>query len=82
MFLIFQLEEKIDKCLEEQRALIGEREELIGIIEKGNNELKQLEVELKEFYKQHPDYHDDDDQSSVILMVLFVNNPILEIFFL
>lgn len=70
-FLIFQLDEKIDNCLEEQRSLISEREELIGVIEKGNNELKQLETELKEFYKQHPDYRDDDDQSSVILLVLF-----------
>jgi len=59
------LEEKIDKCLNEQRILIGEREQLIGAIEQGNDELKRLEVESTEFYKRRPDYNDGDCGSLV-----------------
>jgi len=62
------LTEKIEICLDEQRILIGEREELISFIEKGNNELKQLESELTEFFKKHPDYNDDKGHSLVILV--------------
>lgn len=58
----FKLEEKIDKCLNEQRVLIGEREQLINVIEEGNNELKRLEAESTEFYKLQPNY---DSQYSV-----------------
>lgn len=56
---VLQLEEKTEKCLDEQRILIGEREELIGIIEKGNDELKQLEAESIEFFKLYPNFEDD-----------------------
>lgn len=65
------MEENIDKCLDEQRILISEREELISIIEKGNDELKRLEAESAEFYEQYPDYcssdnnNNDEIQSSV-----------------
>jgi len=55
--------------LEEQRILISEREEFIGIIEKGNDELKQLEAELTDFNKRHPNYSNGDSQS----LVIFVN---------
>lgn len=58
-----QLEEKTEKCLDEQRVLIGEREELISIIEKGNDELKKLEAESIEFFKLYPNF--DDDKSLV-----------------
>jgi len=58
------LEENIDKCLNEQRVLIGEREKLISIIEKGNDELKRLEAESAEFYEQHPDYYGSDDNNN------------------
>lgn len=58
--------EKIGMCLDEQRILISEREELIGVIEKGNNELKQIESELTEFYKQHPDYNDDKELVTLV----------------
>ncbi|VVC37039.1 Hypothetical protein CINCED_3A025372 [Cinara cedri] len=58
-----QLENQIDKGLNEQRKLIGEREELIGDIEKGNDELKTLEIEINEFYKQHPEYNNNDHSS-------------------
>lgn len=61
------MEENIDKCLDEQRILICEREQLIGVIEKGNDELKQLETELMEFYKLHPNYYDNNSRSSVML---------------
>jgi len=60
-----KLEEKIDKCLNEQRVLIGEREQLIGVVEEGNDELKQLEAKLTEFYKLRPDYNDGDSLSLV-----------------
>jgi len=61
------LEENIDKCLDEQRGLIGEREKLIDVIEKGNDELKRLEAESAEFYEQHPDYccSNDNNNNSV-----------------
>lgn len=65
------MEEEINKCLDKQRTLIGEREELIGIIEKGNEELKQIEAECVEFYKTHPDYCDNDSQSLVTLFAVF-----------
>lgn len=54
------MESQIDRNLSEQRQLIGEREELISIIEKGNNELKKLEVEIKNFCKLHPEYNNND----------------------
>lgn len=60
------MEEKTEKCLDEQRVLIGEREELIGIIEKGNNELKQLEAESVEFFKLYPNF---DDNKSLVLLI-------------
>lgn len=63
------MEEKIDKCLNEQRLLIGEREQLIGVINEGNDELKRLEAELTEFYTLHPNYCDDDSRSLVILAI-------------
>lgn len=63
-FLFSQLEENIDKCLNEQRVLISEREKLISIIEKGNDELKRLEAESTEFYKQYPDYCGSDDNNN------------------
>lgn len=44
--------------------LISEREELIGIIEKGNDELKRLEAESAEFYEQYPDYCSSDDNNN------------------
>lgn len=56
---VLQLEEKTEKCLDEQRVLIGEREELISIIEKGNDELKQLEAESIEFFKLYPNFEND-----------------------
>ncbi|KAL5239516.1 hypothetical protein ACI65C_006926 [Semiaphis heraclei] len=59
-----QLEENIDKCLDEQRVLIGEREKLIEVIERGNDELKRLEAESAEFYEQHPDYCGCDDHNN------------------
>lgn len=59
-----QLEENINKCLNEQRVLIGEREKLISIIEKGNDELKRLEAESAEFYEQYPDYYGSDDNNN------------------
>lgn len=52
--------------MDEQRVLIVEREELICVIEKGNNELKQLESESIEFYKRNPDYYDDKDGCSLV----------------
>lgn len=66
---MFQLEEKIDRCLDEQRVLIGEREQLISIIEEGNDELKRLEAESTEFYKLHPSYN-EDGRPSVITQTL------------
>lgn len=59
-----QLEVNIDKCLDEQRVLISEREELISIIEKGNDELKRLEAESAEFYEQYPDYCSSDNNNN------------------
>lgn len=51
--------------MDEQRTLIGEREELIGAIEKGNDKLKQFEAESVEFHKRHPNYSNDSNQSVV-----------------
>lgn len=65
------MEDKIDKCLDEQRILIGEREQFIGIIEEGNDELKRLETESNEFYRLHPYYSDDNSQSSVMFAIIF-----------
>lgn len=58
------MEENIDKCLDEQRVLIGEREKLIDVIERGNDELKRLEAGSAEFYEQHPDYCGSNDHNN------------------
>lgn len=60
------MEQKIDKCLDEQRTLISEREEFIRVIETGNDELKRLEAESSEFHKLFPEF-DKNEQSTVIL---------------
>jgi len=80
------LEENINKCLNEQRVLIGEREKLISIIEKGNDELKRLEAESAEFYEQYPDYYGSDDnnndgvQSSVSIFYIVPYNLLNKLF--
>lgn len=63
--------------MDEQRVLIVEREELICVIETGNNELKQLESETIEFYKRHPDYYDIIDHSLVGLTLLQTLNQLI-----
>ncbi|XP_050520015.1 trichoplein keratin filament-binding protein-like isoform X2 [Daktulosphaira vitifoliae] len=52
-----QLDDKIKKCLDEQRILIEERENILKIINDGNNDLKKMEIESKQFHKLYPNFY-------------------------
>lgn len=73
---LFKLKNQIDECLNEQRKLIGEREELIEVIKKGTNELKKFEVEMNEFHKLYPEYN-NNNHSLVTFSAILVYNMLL-----